>query len=48
MIRSSNNEFENIFNSNKIEDSKKINSIKSFYETSGALEYLKNKVVCKA
>ena len=37
-------EFENIFNSNKIEDSKKINSIKSFYETSGALEYLKNKV----
>ena len=37
-------EFENIFNSNKIEDFKKINSIKSFYETSGALEYLKNKV----
>ena len=37
-------EFENIFNSNKIEDSKKINSIKSFYETSGASEYLKNKV----
>ena len=37
-------EFENIFNSNKIEDSKKINSIKSFYQTSGALEYLKNKV----
>ena len=37
-------EFENIFNSNEIEDSKKINSIKSFYETSGALEYLKNKV----
>ena len=37
-------EFENIFNSNEIEESKKINSIKSFYETSGALEYLKNKV----
>ena len=37
-------EFENIFNSNEIEDSEKINSIKSFYETSGALEYLKNKV----
>ena len=37
-------EFENIFNSNEIEDSQKINSIKSFYETSGALEYLKNKV----
>ena len=37
-------EFENIFNSNEIEDSKKINSIKSFYETSGASEYLKNKV----
>ena len=37
-------EFENIFNSNKIEDSKKINSIKSFYETSGALKYVKNKV----
>ena len=37
-------EFENIFNSNEIEQSQKINSIKSFYETSGALEYLKNKV----
>ena len=37
-------EFENIFNSNEIEESQKINSIKSFYETSGALEYLKNKV----
>ena len=37
-------EFENIFNSNEIAESKKINSIKSFYETSGALEYLKNKV----
>ncbi len=37
-------EFEKIFNSNEIEESKKINSIKSFYETSGASEYLKNKV----
>ena len=37
-------EFEKIFNSNEIEESQKINSIKSFYETSGALEYLKNKV----
>ena len=37
-------EFENIFNSNEIEDSKKINSIKSFYETSGALKYVKSKV----
>ena len=37
-------EFENIFNSNEIQESQKINSIKSFYETSGALEYLKNKV----
>ncbi len=37
-------EFENIFNSNEIEESQKINSIKSFYETSGALKYLKNKV----
>jgi len=37
-------EFENIFNSNEIEESQKINSIKLFYETSGALEYLKNKV----
>ena len=37
-------EFENIFNSNEIEELQKINSIKSFYETSGALEYLKNKV----
>ena len=37
-------EFENVFNSNKIEESEKINSIKSFYETSGGLEYLKNKV----
>lgn len=37
-------EFENIFNSNEIEESQKINSIKSFYETSGASEYLKNKV----
>ena len=37
-------EFENIFNSNEVEESEKINSIKSFYETSGALAYLKNKV----
>ena len=37
-------EFENVFNSNEIAESEKINSIKSFYETSGALEYLKNKV----
>jgi geranylgeranyl diphosphate synthase type II len=37
-------EFENIFNSNEIEESQKINSIKLLYETSGALEYLKNKV----
>ena len=37
-------EFENIFNSNEVEESRKINSIKSFYETSGALEYIKNKV----
>ncbi len=37
-------EFENIFNSNEIEELQKINSIKSFYETSGALKYLKNKV----
>ena len=37
-------EFENIFKSSEIAKSEKINSIKSFYETSGALEYLKNKV----
>ena len=37
-------EFENIFNSNEIAESEKINSIKSFYETSGALKYVKNKV----
>tara|TARA_Y200000002_G_scaffold178575_1_gene147229 strand:- start:193 stop:1164 length:972 start_codon:yes stop_codon:yes gene_type:complete len=37
-------EFENIFNSSEIAKSEKINSIKSFYETSGASEYLKNKV----
>ena len=36
--------FENIFNSGEIEESEKINSIKSFYETSGASKYLKNKV----
>ena len=37
-------EFENVFNSIEIEESEKINSIKSFYETSGASNYLKNKV----
>ena len=37
-------EFENIFNSSEIPESEKINSIKSFYETSGALRYVKNKV----
>ena len=37
-------EFENIFNSNEIAESEKINSIKLFYETSGALKYVKNKV----
>ncbi len=37
-------EFENIFNSSEIAESEKINSIKSFYETSGALKYVKNKV----
>ena len=37
-------EFENIFNSNEITESEKINSIKLFYETSGALKYVKNKV----
>ena len=37
-------EFENIFNSNEITESEKINSIKSFYETTGALKYLKDKV----
>ena len=37
-------EFENIFNSSEIPESEKINSIKSFYETSGALKYVKNKV----
>ena len=37
-------EFENIFNSNEMQELEKINSIKSFYETSGASEYLKNKV----
>ena len=35
-------EFENIFNSNEIAESEKINSIKLFYETSGALKYVKN------
>ena len=37
-------EFENIFFSDKIEESVKINSIKSYYETCGAVDYLKNKV----
>lgn len=37
-------EFKNIFNSNEIAESEKINSIKLFYETSGALKYVKNKV----
>ena len=37
-------EFENIFNSNQMDESEKINSIKSFYETSGAVSYIKNKV----
>ena len=37
-------EFENIFNSSEIAESEKINSIKSFYESSGALKYVKNKV----
>ena len=37
-------ELENIFNSNEIAESEKINSLKLFYETSGALKYVKNKV----
>ena len=37
-------EFENMFFSDNIEESIKIDSIKRFYVTSGALEYLKNKV----
>ena len=37
-------EFENIFFSDNTKESIKIDSIKSFYETSGAVEYLKNKV----
>ena len=37
-------EFENVFFSDKIDDLKKINSIKTFYESSGAVNYLKNKV----
>ena len=37
-------EFENIFNSSDIIESEKINSIKLFYENSGALKYVKNKV----
>jgi geranylgeranyl diphosphate synthase type II len=37
-------EFKNIFFSNDTKESIKIDSIKRFYETSGAVEYLKNKV----
>jgi len=37
-------EFENVFFSDKIDDLEKINSIKTFYERSGAVNYLKNKV----
>ena len=37
-------EFENIFFSDNTVESIKIDTIKSFYETSGAVEYLKNKV----
>ena len=37
-------EFENVFFSNKIDDLEKINSIKTFYKSSGAIDYLKNKV----
>jgi len=37
-------EFENVFFSNKIDDLEKINSIKTFYQSSGAIDYLKNKV----
>ena len=37
-------EFENIFNSSDIIESEKINSTKLFYENSGALKYVKNKV----
>ena len=37
-------EFENVFFSDKMDDLEKINSIKAFYEDSGAVDYLKNKV----
>ena len=37
-------EFESIFFSDNIEESIKLDSIKRFYETSGAVDYLKNKV----
>ena len=37
-------EFENVFFSDKMDDLEKINSIKTFYEDSGAVDYLKNKV----
>ena len=38
-------EFENIFFSNEIEEVVKIKSIKTYYESSGAVDYLKNKVL---
>ena len=37
-------EFENIFYSSDLQESEKITSIISFYENSGAVNYLKNKV----
>ena len=37
-------EFENIFFSDDTKESIKIDSIKRFYETSGAVKYLNNKV----
>ena len=37
-------EFENIFFSDEIQEAVKINSIKTYYESSGAVDYLKNKV----
>ena len=37
-------EFESIFFSDNFEESIKLDSIKRFYETSGAVDYLKNKV----
>ena len=38
-------EFENIFYSSDLQESEKITSIISFYENSGAVNYLKNKVI---